>query len=365
MSASKTTQIILCMAFMLMACGKKSTVKVMATDKASLRTIFVKGDPLTLLEGSTSTQNSFITPTNLDSFNNYSLVGMIQFTEREEIIKQQDVGHEVSEEAHPVKADELIFNFIQNGNDYIYANQAKNLKLIFELNNGKLDLTALQNQSVIYDLKTIHYSLKKNGNAFSILVKSDEETEGRILLAFFFVRKTDQIEISTSPWDQDETLEANICGAPSAKVESIYRDGIAMWDQALDHRLMVVTKALLTYPPFSDLNTHCIYTVNNYQTSHREDKMELGITFPVSDIFPGKFIDSDTFIWAKENKKLAGSLEESEQLKRVIGHEFGHFLGLDHPSSETQFGSIMSYGGVDYISNDDFEAVAQLYPLLR
>jgi hypothetical protein len=153
------------------------------------------------------------------------------------------------------------------------------------------------------------------------------------------------------------------CGAPSAKIENIYRNGIDMWSQALARRLKVVTKSLYTYPPFSDLNTHCIYTVNNYQTLPGDNVMNPGTTYTVGDTFQGKLLDSDIMIWVKENEKAGQTLEERSSLQKTIAHEFGHFLGLDHQFSNS-LTSIMSYDGINWVTSYDQEAIIQLYPLI-
>jgi hypothetical protein len=384
MISSKTSLLVfLCMSLMIAGCGNKGTNVVLKN--TSLRTIFVKGDPTNLLKGSTSNSTSFITPANLEDFSNYSLTGITQFTEREEVIEQQDVGNiesgnEATEEDATKKAGNMIFSFAQNGNDYIYSSPSDNLELAFELTNGKLDLTSLQiKNGGIYNLQGIHYSVKKTGKAFSILAKlDDQDGAGKILLAFSFVKKTEQKEIPKTastykyiygagvivPWEQKEILEVDICGAPSVKIENLYRAGINMWTQALANRLKIVTKSLNIYPPFSDLNTHCIYTVNNYLTLPDNRVMNPGTTYTVGDTFQGKLVDSDIMIWVKENEKSGQTLEERSSLQKTIGHEFGHLLGLDHQFSDT-LTSIMSYDGIDWVTNYDEDAISQLYPIIK
>lgn len=365
------------------SCGKKASNPA-TLNGTSLSTIFVKGDPMSLIEGSTSNDTSFITPDNVLDFNNYSLIGVAQYTEKDKLVEQEDVGNiesgnEATEEDNTKEAGKIVFNFDQNGNNYIYSSPLMKLKLTFGLKNGKLDLTSLENNSgEIYDLKTIHYSVKNNGNAFSILTRSSDLDSGKVLLAFTFVKKIDQVEISKTsstykflygagvivPWDQKEILEVDICGMRSAKIESAYRDGINMWNQALAGRLKVMTKTLETYPPFSDLNTRCIYTVNNYQTKFDEEIINAGSTIISGDTFQGKLLDSDIMIWVKENEKLGKTLEERSGLQRIIGHEFGHLLGLDHQFNDS-LTSIMSYKKIDWITSYDSEAIAKLYPLIE
>ena len=150
-------------------------------------------------------------------------------------------GHHFPDETK--KAGKTAYSFVKDGNNYVYSGSAGDLKLVFELKNGKLDLTnLLVKDGSTYNLKTIHYSLKNTGDAFSILAQKNDDDSGKVLLAFSFVKKTEQKAIPKTDsiykyiygagvmvgWDQKEILEVDICGAPSAKIENVYRDGINM-----------------------------------------------------------------------------------------------------------------------------------------
>ncbi len=138
-----------------------------------------------------------------------------------------------------------------------------------------------------------------------------------------------------------------------------------MWNGALARRLKIVTKTLSTYPPFSDLNTHCIYSADNYQTTFSGEIMNAGSTITIGDTFQGKLVHSNIIIWLKENAKAGIPLDDKSslrRLRRVIAHEFGHMLGLHHQFSD-DIESIMSYKGVEWITDYDYEVIARLYPL--
>lgn len=373
-------------ALLLVGCGKKAESLKVDQEIASLKTIFVKGDPANLLQGSTSNSLSFLTASNLKNFSDYSLVDITQYTEKEELIAEYDIKNINSDNAAPEEdktknAGKSLYRFVHSGEDYLYSSPSGELELVFQLKNGKLDLSGLQFKNGLgHNLKPIHYSLKNTRNAFSILAQREDGDQGKVLLALTFVKKTKQKEISKTDmiykyvfgpgvkvaWNQNNKLEFNICGAPSAKIEEAYKDGINMWKGALEGRLKISTKSLATYPPFSDLNTHCLYSANNYQRTFSQKVMNAGTTTTIGDTFQGKLIHSSIIIWIKENSKTGIPLEDIASLRRfrrVAAHELGHVLGLEHQFDD-EIESIMSYQGVEWITDYDLETIAQLYPAI-
>jgi hypothetical protein len=380
---SKANVLVLSTVLLATACGKKGEIPgTSASEKTALETYFVKGDPITIIEGSLSNSNSFLSVDNLESFNNYSLSDISQFTEKAKVVEKADTetaesGNEASTEDSTESARKELFTFTRDQNVFTYSSTKSQLSFTFTEKNGKLDISTLEVPNYFYDLKAIHYSLKTSKDAFSILVEtSSDETEGRVLLAFTFTKKVEikYAEKASSfykylygpgvriGWDQKEELKIGICGAKSEKLKSIYKKGIEQWAQALDNRLKVTTSFPTLYPPYSDLNFHCVYTVKDYQTIPGNNFVNMGTTFVKGDLFKNKLIDADIMIWVKENEKFGTTLEETTNLQATTAHEFGHLLGLDHQFDKSQT-SIMSYEGTSYVASYDRQAIATLYPL--
>lgn len=385
MMIARVSIIFACTVF-LAGCGKSKSPATTLSEVTKIETVFVKGDPNQLVEGAQSNSLSFINTSNVLLLNEFSLSHVTQFTEKEEIVTKEDTESESAEEGNePTETDETeraksrLYSFVKNGREYSYESPATELKLIFLETEGELNLASLRVPGENLNLRPIHYSMKKSGDAFSILAEYNEgeQYSGKVVIAFTFTRKSEAKKIPTTsavykyifgagikvPWEQKQNLEISICGQQSEKVEKAYRDGIAQWSEVLNGRLNVSVKMLASYPPFSDLNTNCIYTVKNYQTIYGNRFINAASTIAKGNLFKGNIIDADIMVWVKEHEKVGITLEQSKNLQLVTAHEVGHLLGLHHQFDKS-IKSIMGYEGYEFISEYDQEAIARLYPKL-
>jgi hypothetical protein len=363
---------------LLTGCGKKSIKGSELEVSPAIETIFVKGNPVELLAGSTLEKNSFITTTNIENFNDFTLNSIVQYTEKEEIVESNkttaESGNEAPEESRVEEKNVNTYSFEREENELTYVGD-KGLKFLFKEVNNKIGITGVVSGNSFYKLSPLHYSLKTSGEAFSILAETEASSSGKILLAFTFVRKSAEKDIGLTStiykyifgagvkvgWQQGNDLEINICGKQHYFVEFAYMNGIRDWNKALNKRLNIKTTILTTYPPFSDLNTKCIYTVRGYLT--RTDKfVNMASTITKANLFEGKLLDSDIMVWVKENEKFGLPFELVSSLQQTTTHEVGHMLGLHHQFDKA-ITSIMSYDdNVTTVSDYDEKAIAELYP---
>jgi hypothetical protein len=378
---SKLT-LFLCLLLTLTACGGKKNSKTGIEGSTSLSTVFVKGDPKQLIEGSTLNKTSFITESNIAEFSDYSLSNIWQFTENDVIVEEEDTGspetgNEATEEDQTT-SPKAYYSFSKTVDGYVYSNPKMKLDLVFSINNGKLELKNLETNYGIYDLKILHYSQKKTKDSFSIMAELQDSDNGRVLLSFVFVKKIEQKQITrvddhykyimgpgvVLPWSQQEVLQIDICGNQYKSTEYAFNSALSQWKKALKNRMTIKTNFLTNYPPFSDLNSHCIYTVNDYITEPRPEYINSASTTTNFDTFKGEIIDADIFVWVKEIEKDGDINNQASYLAGVTGHELGHFFGLDH-QFDKDYESIMSYDQTYYITEYDNEAINNLYPILR
>jgi hypothetical protein len=155
-----------------------------------------------------------------------------------------------------------------------------------------------------------------------------------------------------------------VCGIEDPRLIQDIRDSAKQWNQHLPQYAQVQVVIPDTYPPHSDLNTMCVYSVQDFLKETRPNVGRLGETLVVFDHGRGVIHDADVFLLESEFKKFpVPMMSEIRRQERewVILHELGHLLGLDHQFDGTP--SIMSYEEQGpTLKLYDIQAIQELYP---
>ena len=163
------------------------------------------------------------------------------------------------------------------------------------------------------------------------------------------------------PKHRSRTIPMKLCGVGAA-TNTAFRNGALDWSTQTIVNLTM--DKLDNYPPFSDLNTNCIYQTKAYRTLRLDRQQNFGTAYVMNS--NNIIIDSDIFVWNSEFEKLElfnfSSNSIQQHLQITATHELGHILGLDH-QFENEHNSIMDYGQDEYqgLSDYDKEAVNHLY----
>jgi len=252
---------------------------------------------------------------------------------------------------------------------------------VFDSNFNLLG-TYQSQDSQLFKLTPIHYSLKNDKSAFSILAKGNDEEFGVMLISVVFIKPDLRKNVShgstkynyllgpgvKARWSSPE-INIDLCTTDVARYYYAQK-AIESWQDAFassDTKMKFKFSQKRDYPPFSDLNSQCVYFVNNLIREADEKYSNMGTTFLTLDSQAGKIIDSDIIIWDKEINKIRNyyqkeghEFNEQQFYYETIMHEYGHYLGLDHQFNPN-VPSVMSYADTSKIRAYDIEAINELY----
>ncbi|MDQ3235312.1 MAG: hypothetical protein M3Q07_26170 [Pseudobdellovibrionaceae bacterium] len=364
----------------LPACGPKKKSKKNTTAPIVM---FNHGDPKQLILGATQDRNSFLTKENFKTFDGFHFAGAAYFIEKEKQYNPKDFSEVEADNstADEGDADPVLerYSFVEENGAYIFRPERSDSKLpslSFKATNDILELVNVGGDAVAVE----HYSLKRDGKAFSVLVSFTDDTAGRGLFSATFADSATVNRLAVAPedkkynylnghrpvkWEQDISLD--LCGDVPQEQQDSVKASMEAWyadpTRQPDEEYRGVSYNVKTqYPPFSDLNTQCILLVNNYKAENSTNFFVGGATLTSINFANEQIIDGDIFIFMDHLAK-----EVKGQASPTTTHEIGHFLGLGHEFDDPDQGhehykSIMGYSdGTDNVTVDDFKAIRNLY----
>ena len=385
---------------LLAACQPTQETETRSKPPENTAVMFVKGDPGTLIRGARLNSKSPFTKSNITELNDYALVTLHQFVEKEKaqildtnITKEEIKKENESTDLTATKKSNLDIFKVQvepgdNGDWYLLLfSGALQIKMSPD-SNGRLQPVEGISKDQSTRLKTLHWSMTPDKNFISLLVETNEADVGKSLTTFYFEKKSTPISILKTdkkyiylggpgnklPWKNlaNNTLTIGFCG--SAADMPIAVTALSGWTKVLKDRLTIKLEKRNSYFPFSDLNQQCIHFVDTYIYESRGNVAAYGVTLTPRSLHKAQIIDSDIFMFREEfqkvvmhNMKAGASADQANEWTRkqfvpALSHEIGHMLGLDHKFDGTP--SVMSYDIKDIEpQNYDIEALNELYSI--
>lgn len=363
--------------------GKKKThVGVPALPAPSK--FFVHGDPKEMIQGTTTDKSGLTDLANMPNLDGYALSGyfvLAQVVENETVkpITNQTELEEENSTSDNGPRFVSNYSFEKVNGRYVYSDKRPEAKdyPTFSFNDidGKLQIKTMSD----FPVEVVHYSVKPDNEAFSLLLSAQDEESGKMLIAVYFV-KTKAVQVPVRkveqgpnyfvdgdgiaiPWKRP--LNFDVCGTKSA-VNKMYIDkALSDWSKAGKFATGMIGNQPYTVTvkadarPFSDLNQNCVNFVDQYKMEDQDNLAVYGITLTIIDHSDQEILNSSVFIF--KNALTRGG----ESPQPTVTHEIGHSLGLGHAfgtALKPAPGSIMGYEGVGVLTDADKAVIASLYP---
>ena len=364
-------------------------------------TYWVKGNPRKMLEPTQPNPTSFIRTSNLEDFQGWSFRAVYNFAERAEVPQQRNLRQAELDSVEPRyqrrRPSFFRFSYIEEKNQYHYQSSDEDFPLVFIFSPAtddqeRLELQAIQSREDVANLELIHYSLSDDKQAMSFLffekMGRNKAPEGEVLTEIIFHKNFSDRDVTRihSPrypfyfgpgakirWPQQRKITLRYCDMPDHSLNFMFKkaftQAVSTWNDLLQDRLQIEGEIVQDYPPFSDLNYHCVYPLEDYQFSPTPSSTWTAMnTLTLPNSTNATIISSDVFIplasWTYQiaHSQLTPNQWQQSATETMI-HELAHVLGLGHVT-DTSVESIMRYtSDASTPTLYDIEMIEALYPL--
>ncbi len=329
-----------------------------------------------LLKGAKLNDTSILTKEILDEINKtYNLTSQTVFVNKDFVSTPVGSLNMRSTKFEGTKEDPSIRNLVFDKFEYILK---QNTEKTYDIIGLKIRKTGKE-----IGAEALHYSISPDLMRFSITVFFFDENHRETLIVSHYSKSLGkpliQIESrgfnylsnrSGHPirWDKTEKIKLNTCGLSESDLD-LSKQSIAIWNQALLGLATIEIDEQINenFPPFSDVNLTCIYTIDTYLISSKKNSFAYGAATLVANSL-NNATHGNVMIFNQEFKKASEYLSKRDLLLDRFGtflHELGHILGLQHKQDGVK--SIMSYSHKpkldkeDALSDYDIRAIQNLY----
>lgn len=170
----------------------------------------------------------------------------------------------------------------------------------------------------------------------------------------------------------NERLTRNL---PAAQVREVIAESIEAWsglaceggEATLSFQQLADTRC--TASPFDELGQNLnVISFRDYDFPYQDEGNTLAKTTVTFDVATGEIVDADIEVNSAFNELTIGEERIVYDLRSILTHELGHFIGLAHSAApEATMNAMYRAGatGPRSLSHDDVQAACAAYPPAR